>query len=102
MPKPCTNGLTCVFLKTPKGCKFVHPSPSHLVEDEVRDSLKAADMDESLTSRLTTTIVRMHKPAEIYRLLSESEQFARLMIDQIEILERQDGKVYFPIFQNLV
>lgn len=98
MPKPCTNGLTCAFLKTPKGCKFIHPTPFHLVEHEIRGCLRAAEMDESLTSRLTTAIVNTYNPTEIYHLVSESEQFSRLLMNQIELLEHQDGKVYFPTF----
>ena len=59
-------------------------------------------MDESLTSRLTRTIVNTYKPIEIYQLVSESEQFSRLLMNQIELLERQDGKVYFPTLEMIV
>lgn len=121
MPKLCINGSECKFLKTPKGCKFLHsdiPAVKRrrfLAPDvdwrntmgtkfynEIASALKQANWTEECQNRdiagkMTTMILDGHSYEQLVILLDTPEMLAEAAFEVLEILETNDNTRYVVV-----
>ena len=120
MPKPCTNGSDCKFLKTPKGCKFLHPDMPvvkrrrFLAPQGWRDTMGAklyaeivlaldqANCSQECKSRniggkITGMILDGFSYDELVTMSNTPEKLAATMIDALEVIEAHDGVQYVTV-----
>jgi hypothetical protein len=120
MPKLCTNGSECKFLKAAKGCKFLHPDmpvvkrrrflpPEPPVDwrdtmgakfyGEIMSALDQVKCSQECKSRniggrITGMILDGFSYDELVTISNNPEKLALTMFDALEVLEAHDGVEY--------
>ena len=120
MPKLCTNGSDCKFLKAAKGCKFLHPDmPAvkrrrFLAPSDWRDVMGAKLYYEIVTAldqancshecksrniggKITGMILDRFSYDELVTMSNTPEMLAATMIDALDVLEAHDGVQYVVV-----
>ena len=112
MPKPCNNGPECAHLKTVKGCKFIH------TENEVRNALgyimyteicsalnqvhcTAECNKKNIGGRMTGLLLDIYTHPELRTLLKNPNDFAKEMLDALEVFEKHDKRDYIDYASHL-
>ena len=109
MPKNCSNGITCKFLKTPKGCKFAHPLPANDKESlapamysEIMAALQQANCtaqghSKNLGGRITALLLDHYTYDELGKIVVSPSEFAEQIYTALEVIEDCDHAFYVPV-----
>lgn len=105
MSKICLNGSNCKFLKTPKGCKFIHEDKSSLapgIYEEVMSALKQANCTDeghskNIGGRITSLLIDHFTYDQITALMADPREFAEEIYNALEVIEDTDRAFYVPV-----
>lgn len=102
MPKICKNGVTCEFLKMPKGCKFVHLDHTVIgsqVRSEIVSALKQANCSDpgKIGARMTDDFLDYFTTEQLHSLLMKPTEFAEHMVMALEVYETNDQCSYVSV-----